>query len=235
MKTAILTLIIGYSLTALSPLIAAESRLNQDPKVVYLENFSKKPLILLTVEKTPIHVSKTGGRRIGYIEEGTKVELLAMDDKAYRIKGAGRNGKIVGWTAPRYLASQDPKFVGNLKKLYERQMLVQELIEKGEVAIGMSLDEVEQVLGKPTKTKVRTTATGKSGTYEYITYEEQEHYAYVRNQQTGQLFRQLTHVTQEETGKISLEFEGDAITAIEESEDQGGGKVRIITPPIWFF
>ena len=214
---------------------AAESRLNQDPEVVYMEEFAKKPLIFLTVKATPIHIAKNGGRRIGYIAEGTKVELLAMNDKAYRIKGPGKNGQLVGWTAPRYLASKDPEFVANLKKLYERQMLVNKLIEKGEVAIGMSLEELEKCLGAPTKKKVRTTAKGQSGRYEYITYEEEEHYAYVRDPRTGQTYRQLTHVTQNETGKLTVEFEGNTITAIEESEDQGAGKVRIITPPIFFF
>lgn len=214
---------------------AAQSRLNNDPTVLYLEEVSDKVQIMMTIADTPIHVSKEGGRRLGTIKNDLKVELLAFTENAYRIKGEGRNGQIVGWTSPRFLASKDPEFAANLKKLYDRHMTVRELIANKEVAIGMSLDEVVQSVGEPTKKKVRVTATGQSGSYEYITYNEQKHYNYVTNPMTGGVFRQFSHVTQEETSKLVVEFKNDVVAALEKSENNQGGQVRIVVPPIVLF
>ena len=96
-------------------------------------------------------------------------------------------------------------------------MEVRELVAAGEVAIGMSLDEVAASLGEPTKTKVRQTAKGQSGQWEFIVYEEQKHYQLVRDPLTGALYNQYTHTTLEETSKLVVEFENDVVTAIEES------------------
>lgn len=213
----------------------AQSRLNNDPSVLYLEEVSDQVQIMMTIADTPIHVSKEGGRRLGTIKTDSKVELLAFTEKAYRIKGEGRNGQLVGWTSPRFLASKDPQFAANLKKLYDRHMAVKELIANNEVAIGMSLDEVVQSVGEPTKKKVRVTATGQSGTYEYITYNEQKHYNYVTNPMTGGVFRQFSHVTQEETSKLVVEFKDDVVAALEKSENNQGGQVRVVVPPIIMF
>ena len=51
---------------------------------------------------------------------------------------------------------------------------------------------------------------------------------------TGAIYRQLSHVTQEEKSKTAVEFENGLVTAITESEDRKGGNVRIIVPPLIF-
>ena len=58
----------------------------------------------------------------------------------------------------------------------------------------------------PTKTTVRQTEKGRSGSWEFIEYEEIPHYTYVRDPSTGRVFRQLSHVTKEEKGKTVVEF-----------------------------
>jgi len=51
---------------------------------------------------------------------------------------------------------------------------------------------------------------------------------------TGRIFRQYSHTTREEIGKVVIEFENEVVTAIEESENNGGGKVKIVMPPLIF-
>ena len=51
---------------------------------------------------------------------------------------------------------------------------------------------------------------------------------------SGQVFRQLSHVTREEKGKTTVEFENGVVTAVRETEDRGPGSVRIIVPPLLF-
>ena len=74
----------------------------------------------------------------------------------------------------------------------------------------------------------------KSGAWEFIQYEEQHHYTYLRDPHNGTLLRKYSHTTREERGKLVVEFEDEVVTAIEESENRGAAKVRIIVPPIVF-
>jgi len=217
--------------------VSAQSRrslLDSDPDVIYLEEHVDKPIELMIIKDAPIFGDKDGKRRLGEVKAEQKVFLQAMTDKAYRVSAKTGGNKVTGWVAPWAFASKDPKFVENLKKLYERQMEVMVLIEEGRPAIGMTVDEVSKALGKPTKTTARQTEEGRTGIWEFIAYEEISHYNYVRDPLTGKVFRQLSHVTREERGKIVVEFKDEVVTAIEETESDDGGGVKIIVPPVIF-
>lgn len=209
-----------------------KSLLNDDPDVVYVEEFTDKKIELLVVKPGYVFSSKKGGSKRGVLKVDSKVTLLGITEKAYKIRGVTKKGGVSGWVSPKALGSKDKDFVANFKKIYERQKIVRELIAKHEVAIGMSTDEVAASVGKPTKTKVRQTAKGKTGKWEFIKFEEEDHYNLVRDPFTGRVFRQFSHTTKEEVGKLVVEFENEVVTAIEESENQGEGKVRIINPPL---
>lgn len=209
------------------------SRLDSDPDVVYLNEHLKKPIELRVIKEAPIFSDKEGQRPLGSITTNQKVVLQAMTDKAYRVSAKTSGNKTVGWVAPWAFASKDPEFVENLQDLYERQLEVERLIANAEVAIGMTMDEVARALGEPTKTKVKQSRDGRSGTWEFITYEDVETYNYVRNPASGQVFRQLAHVEREERGKQVIEFENEVVTTIEETEAaSGSGSVKIVVPPL---
>jgi hypothetical protein len=237
MKSAIAFLLL---LCALPPATAQiqraerKSLLNTDPEVVYLEEMVKKPIILKVTKEAPVYSDKEGRHRLGFLRADQKVELEAMTDKVYRVRGDGTRHGIAGWVAPWAFSSADPEFVDNLKKLYARQIEVQALIAAREIAIGMTLDEVSRSLGKPTKTSVRRTAAGQAGRWEFTEFDEVKHYITRIDPATGQVFRQLSHVTREEIGKTTVEFEDEVVTAIEQSESREGGRVRIVVPPLIF-
>ena len=230
----------GITLSMLMPLTAApaikKSGLDNDPDVVYLKYYTSIPIKFLTIKDTALYASKKGksSRKLGTFSSGTSVQLLAMNENAYRISGKGKYGLLKGWVSPKNLASLDPKFVENLQKLYERQMRVTALIKNKQVAIGMSLSEVIQALGEPTKKQDRVTKDGRSGKYEFIQFEEQKHYRYLTDRHTGQIFKQLSHITTEEKSNITVEFANNVVTAITAEEDNGPGKINIIVPPIIF-
>lgn len=231
---------IGASLMLLTSLTAApagnKSGLDNDPEVIYLKEYTSVPIQFLTIEDTAVYASKKGktSRKLGTFSAGTSVELLAMDRNAYRISGKGKYGLLNGWVSPKSLASHDPKFVENLQQLYDRQIKVNELIANKQVAIGMSVGEVMQSLGEPTKKEERVTKDGKSGKYEFIQFDEEKHYRYVTDPRTGSVYKQLSHVTTEEKSNITVEFESNTVTAITSKEDKGPGKINIIVPPIIF-
>jgi len=210
--------------------------LEQDPEVVYLDRHFEQAFELRVVKEAPVFSDKGGKHRLGTMRAGQSVKLEAMTDRAYRVRGQGTRDGIAGWVPPWAFepAWDDDDFVGNLKKLYARQQEVKRLIAAREVAIGMTMDEVAEARGKPTKTTVRRTDKGQSGRWEFIDYDEEKHYVSVPDPLTGVIYRRLSHVTQVEKGKTVVEFEDDVVTAIEESKNRGRGTVRIVVPPVVF-
>jgi hypothetical protein len=237
MKKQFGPLVLVGVVAAASVLPAAADRkslLDSEPDVVYTEEFTDKDIELLAVKPGVVYATKKGGRKLGVLKTNTKAKLVGFTERAYKIEGQASHGGVSGWVAPTALASKDKDFIENLKKVYTRQVEVRELIANHEVAIGMSMEEVGAAMGRPTKTKVRQTAKGKSGKWEFIEFEEIGHYQLVRDPQTGQVFRRLTHTTKEELSKLVVEFEDDVVTALEESENNEGDAVKIIVPPLVF-
>lgn len=211
-----------------------KSLLNNDPDVIYLNEHIDRTIHLLVVKPAAVYASKKGGRRLGTFPADTKVELLAITDKVYRVKGQASHAGVTGWVNPKLLASKDKNFIANLKKLYDRQMAVKELIANHDVAIGMTLDEVRKSLGEPTETEVKQTRKGESGKWDFVVSVEQKHYRTVVDPYTGRAFRQLSHVTTEEKSRTTVEFEDNTVTAVTRKKNNGPGKVRIIPAPIVF-
>lgn len=211
-----------------------ESLLESEPGVVYLNQVFDKPLKLNVIEQAQVFSDKDGKHRLGFLKADQTVELEGMTEKAYRVRGKGTNDGIAGWVSPKAFSHSDTEFVEKLKKIYERQISVNEIIKNKGLAIGMSTKEVELSRGKPTKTTTRVTPTGESGTWEYIDFDEVKHYNTIVDPSSGQAYRQLSHITQEETGKTTVEFKDGAVSALEEMENKGAGNVKIIVPPIVF-
>jgi hypothetical protein len=208
-----------------------------DPEknVVYVEEFSPDEIKLKVEKPGIVYATNKGGRSRGTLRTGTEVRLVSFTDRAYYIRGTRTDGLgVSGWVSPAAFSSKDPKFVEKLKEVHTRQLLVRELIEAGEVALGMTPEEVRQIYPEPTKTKVRRNAEGQTQVWEMIEYDEINHYAMVRDPVTGAFFRQLTHTTTEETSKVVVEFEDGFVTAIEQSKNNGPAQPTIVASPIIF-
>jgi hypothetical protein len=211
-----------------------KSLLQNDPDVVYLDRYLDKPVELKVIKDAPIFSDREGKIRLGTLVADQTVPVEAITDKIYRVRGRGTRDGVAGWVAPWAFSSKDPEFVARLKEFYKRQIEVQKLIDAKQIAVGMTMQEVEMALGKPGKTNLRRTEKGQSGRWEYVDYEEVKHYITRIDPTTGQAYRQFSHVTQIEKGRTNVDFENDVVTAIEESEDRQGGNVRIIVPPLIF-
>ncbi len=236
MKSGLILIVLSLILPAVGEIKRRDrkSLLDSEPGVVYLARSFDKPIELKVIKEAPVFSDKEGKHRLGSLKTDQVVQLEAITDKIYRVRGQGTRDGIAGWVAPWAFSSQDPQFVAHLKEFFDRQIQVQALIDAGQVAVGMTLDEVSQARGKPTKTSVRKTEKGQSGRWEYVDYEEIKHYITRIDPVTGQTFRQFSHITQVEKGRTNVEFEDDVVTAIEESEDRQGGTVRIVVPPLFF-
>ena len=203
--------------------------------VVYVEEFAPKGIKLKVEKPGWVYSTKQGGRKRGSLKVGIEVELVSFTEKAYFVRGKRDNGiGVSGWVSPASFSSKDPKFVEKLKQVHARQVLVRALIEKKEVAIGMTPEEVSKIHTRPTKTKVKRTAKGQTTIWEFIKYETVSHFNTVRDPYTGQIFRQLTHTTNEEKSKVVIEFENGFASSIEISKNNGPGNPTTVGAPVIF-
>lgn len=209
-----------------------KSLIDSDPEVIYVADLLGQEQVVELVIASPgeVYPTKKGGRSLGQINSG-KVKLIGFDDRACKIQGQGKTG----WVRPEILKSGKANITELFKTVYEREMSVRNLIAEGEIALGMTRDEVCRVHGKPTKQSMRVTETGASGTMEFIEYEEVRHFQPLIDPFSGTLFQRFTHSTLEEKSKIVVEFKDDVASAIEESESENGGRVRVVRRPVVFF
>jgi hypothetical protein len=211
-----------------------KSLLDSEPDVVYLDQVYRQPVELKVVKEAPVFSDREGRHKLGTLKANQTVRLEAITERVYRVRGQGTRDGIAGWVAPWAFTSKDPDFVAHFKQLYARQIEVGKLIAAKQLAVGMTLDEVGKVRGKPTKTTLRKTEKGQTGRWDFIDYEEVKHYITRIDPATGVAYRQFSHVTQVEKGRTSVEFEDEIVTSVEESEDRQGGNVRIVVPPVVF-
>lgn len=220
----------------LLPFWAVAQTLNTDPNVVYVDEISENPIQLKVVKEGTVFSTKKGGRKRGVLQIGSMIDLVGFTENAYKIKGKRTNGDgVSGWVSPLALTTNDQDFVKKFKAIYERQMIVKELIENKEVALGMTEDEVYQSYGNPTKTRVRRTKESVTMTWEFVEYEIENHYSTYRDPATGATYRQLSHTTKEEVSNTTVEFENGIVSAVEESEDHGKARRRTVASPMVVF
>ncbi len=235
MKGLLIMLIIGPAMLIWAdgkPQKGRRSLIDSDPQVIYVSDLIPEDReVQLTVnEPAQVYATRTGGRRLGVIKGGA-VRLIGFDDRAVKIQGQGK----IGWVKPSVLVAEKGNLQELLKTVYSREMEVRELIANGQIALGMTRDEICRVLGQPTKQTIRRTKDGMEGTLEFIETEEIDHFQPLFNPVTGGIFQSFTHTTVEEKFKIVVELEEGVVTAIEESEQENGGDVRVVVRPfIWF-
>lgn len=210
-----------------SPLLSA-SNLSREKDAVYVEDFLRKPLRLKVVKEAVVYNNLAAERRLGVIPAGRLVSVVALSEKAYRVRGRAEHDDVSGWIGKANLETLDPKVTENLNKMIERQKLVDELIKRKEVALGMTSAEVEQVLGTPTKRSSRVDKEGRQEVYEYITYKQVPQQTAQRDA-TGRLFYATIYV-KVESGRKTVTLQNDVVSSLEESEGLAPGAARKIVP-----
>lgn len=231
-----LLLVCGLALSAYSQAAPGnrKSLLDNEPGVVYLDQAVADPILLNVVRKSPVFSDQNGKNQIGTLAAGQELPLEAMTERAYRVRGKGGRNNVAGWVSPQAFSSKDPDFIAHLRQLFDRQIAVEQFIAAKQAAIGMSLAEVARALGKATKTTLRKTPEGETGSWEFIEFTTINHYTTEIDPLTRQAFRRFAYATQEEKSRTKVEFTNGVVSAIEETEDRQGGNVRIVVPPVIF-
>ena len=218
-------------LLTLAPAFAQAGAVIREPGAVYLEDFIKQPVKLTTLAETNIFYQSDLGRYLGTIRKGDVVELQAVGENVYRVRGKAQQGQVAGWVAAAALSPVKQEFLDNLRKNAARKEEVDALIAKNEAAVNMTPEEVAKALGKASKKTSRLDANGREEVWEFIRYERvpQEVTGYDRQ---GRLVRTITYV-KVPNGKLAVTFVNNLVSALEQSEGtfDRDARVKIVTAP----
>ncbi|WP_395738305.1 hypothetical protein [Prosthecobacter sp.] len=203
-----------------------------EPGTFALEGMTPKPIILKVQLEAPVYPTSKLQGALGSFAPGTVVTLLAMSDTAYRVRGRARHGDVAGWVRMADMLSADPNLNANLKKLYERTKMVDDLIQHKQVALGMTREEVQSSMGKPSRKSSKVTAAGKEERVEYAIYDQVPQTSTGVNA-FGQIVQTVVYV-RVEVGTLSISFKDNVVAEIEESKGNplGGGGARTVPPPV---
>jgi hypothetical protein len=220
-----------FTALLLAPLSAAAGAVIREPGAIYLEDLTPKSVKLATTAATPIYYQNDMARYLGTLRKGQLVELQAVADHAYRVRGQAQQGQVAGWVDPRNLSPLKKEFLSALKQNAERQNDVNALIARNEVAINMTPEEVGASLGKPAKTTSRLDAAGREETWEFVRYERvpQSVTAY---DSSGRLVTRTVYV-KVPSGKLAVTFSNNLVSALEQMEGifARDARVKIIAAP----
>jgi hypothetical protein len=217
---------------ALPALAIAVSNLPREAGAIYLEDLALKPVKLVTVGEAGV-LSKPGdGRFLGTIRRGSNVELLAVTDDAFRVRGQAQQGGVVGWVDMKTVQPVKAEFLESLKKNAKLKAAVDELIDKSEVALNMTPEEVTASLGKAQKKTSKLDAEGRKDVWEFVRYARvpQETTGYDRQ---GRLVRNVIYV-KVPAGKLTVNFDNGLVSGLEQSEGNTDvqAPIRLIPAPI---
>ena len=205
-----------------------------EPGTFSVEGMTPKPIVLKVQLEAPVYPTSKFQGALGSFAPGTLVTLIAMSDTAYRVRGKARHGDVAGWVRQADMLSADPNLATNLKKLYERTKKVEELIQNHQVALGMTNQEVQASLGKPSRTSAKVNAQGKEEKLEFSIYDKVPQTTTTTNG-FGQLVQTVIWV-KVEVGTLGVSFKDGVVSEIEETKGNplGGGGVQTVPAPFMF-
>lgn len=230
-KALLLAVLLLHPAVHAAPPVASSGAVVREEGAIYLEDLVPKPVRLATIADTPIQYKIDMERYLGTLKKGQIVELQAVSDHAYRVRGKAAQGQVAGWVDPKFLNPLPKDFVANLKQNAARHDEVAALIAKNEVAVNMTPEEVLKALGKPSKKTSRVDAKGREETWEFVKYELIPR-EIVGRDIDGNL---MTRIIYEKIpkGKLAVSFANDLVASLEQTEGslEKAARVKIIPAP----
>jgi hypothetical protein len=216
---------------ALLPVCVRAGAVIREPGAIYLEDFLSRPVKLTTVSESEVYYKRDLARYLGTVHKGEIVELQAVSENAYRVRAKAQQGQVVGWLDPAALTPLKAEFLENLRKNAARKAEMDALIEKNEVAINMTQDEVSRALGKVSKKSSHLDANGREEVWEFVRYERvpQQTTGYDRY---GRLVSGIVYV-KVPSGKLAVTFSNNLVSSLEQTEGtlDRDARIKIVTAP----
>ncbi len=193
-----------------------QSKLSEESGAVYLEALSSQPFNITIDQVAPAYRTLKGRHWLGNVLAPQNGELVAIAERAYRVRAQAGQGKISGWIRKDAVGGLPPGFDEQVKAYVERQEKVKQLIDEERVALGMTAQEVSQSLGPPDKRSSKITEQAQTEIQEFIHYELRSETVLERN-----ILGQLVPISVQRdvpAGKLLLTFTEGVLVEIEEEE-----------------
>ncbi|NLT69663.1 MAG: hypothetical protein GXX91_03075 [Verrucomicrobiaceae bacterium] len=214
----------------------SKSDLIQEKGAIYLEIMLDEEVPVRVTQSAAIYSTLQGDRWLGNTLPNQNAVLLAVSDKAYRIRARAQQGQVAGWVSKSAVEGLPEGFEANLREFHERYLIVSELIEEQQVALGMTMAEVIASIGPPDKRQSKVTNESRADSLEYISYQRVPQ-TVMSVDAFGRSFA-TTRYVEVESGRVQIEFTDDTVTAISESEGLNFSNARgliTVPPPIYLF
>lgn len=167
----------------------AEIRFND---VLYLDEGQQPAMELKVLRRTPLAFTRDPSSVIAYLAAGQRVQLLGMGDKYHYVLAQIVTGPARGWIEADAIESPPEQMRADLQKRREKMLAHRALIERHEVGLGMTRDEVLASLGKPDRKAYSRTAQGDEDQWYYVTYKYFPQLSYFRDER-GELRQSITY------------------------------------------
>lgn len=209
-----------------------KSELVQEEGAIYLEGMVEGEVLVRVTTSAPVYANLKGERWMGNLVPEQNAVLLAVGEKAYRVRGRAQQGQVAGWISKAAVTGLPEEFEENLRQYHERYLIVSELIENHQIALGMTMAEVMASLGPPDKRNSRLTNEGRSDSLEFVSYKRVPQTTTSLNG-LGQPVS-VTSYVEVESGRVVVEFSDDVVTTISESEGLNFANARldVTIPPV---
>ena len=223
---------LALGLALLTTTAFAASALPREAGAIYLEDLSIKPVKVAVIGEAPVYSQITNGNFLGVLRRGSTAEVLAISDTALRVRGTAQQGGVAGWVPATGLTPLKADFVESVKKNAQRKADVDALIAKGEVALNMTHEEVTAALGKAQKKVSKVDAKGRQEVWEFIRYARIPQETTVQDAQGRPVI--TTVYVKVPAGKLSVTFENNLVSALEQSEGttEVSPPTRLVPAPV---
>lgn len=224
------------SLAAVEAFAANDKPLFREPGFIYLADFGQKPLhVLLKGGPADAYFDTAMTRYAGTLRYPQAVEVLGFGENLYRIRGKAQQGQILAYLPPAALEPVNPELIASLRKAEDRRKLVEALIAKNEVALGMTPEEVHRSLGKPQKKTQTANADGVTQVWEFVTYALIPQYTTAIGPNGFPV--QTTTFIKTPKGKMDVNFKDGVVSELKQSEGNvlTGNETTVVVPPVFVY
>lgn len=199
--------------------------------VVYLDDIKAPPLQLKVLTRSPLTFSRDSSSLLGHVAAGQVVNVLAIGTGQYYIATRIATGPARGWMQASACEAPKEEVMADINQRRDRAVKHKELIERHEVAIGMSPEEVRASLGKPDKTTRTVMAEDKEEVWSYVTYRYLPQYNTFRDKY-GQ-WQQTVIYQRQPIGHKTIVFRNGQVFLVEDHEEKRPQPpVTTIVPPV---
>ncbi len=209
-----------------------KSNLVREPGTIYLADMFDEEMRVRIGESYPVYTDLSASRWIGTLKPNQPAVLLAISDKAFRVRAQAQQGQIAGWVSKSAVVGIPEGFEEDLRTYHQRFLAVQDLIENHQIALGMTMEEVSASIGQASKRTSTVTTGGRVDTLDYIFYKQVPE-TYVVLDAFGQPYT-ATRYVKVESGRITVDFTEGVVSSITESKDLDRSRARLdvtIPPP----